>query len=479
MKYNWRQCRLFILLLFSVLFYNNLLAQKDKIFLEAEVSPEYVGGESALNKFIESNVVYPDYCYKNNIGGRAVVRFRVAGSGYVDTAYMIRSPHDLISKECIRLMKSMPRWLPGWQAGRPVAVYFTLPIVFTPGGNSEMENKYNGNKNITPRAIDIKQAADEKKRTTIKEFITQTREEFYRYEDLASTKNNLFADYNKLKILCSDSFLSTQQNYFATKKTAIDSIKNILSDSSNCINDSAINQSFNQLDLYIARELKCIDRFQQFSKLWRSNFQFHPIYNNWYMNDAYTQKYDSHYLTDTINITIFFDLPSFNFTSGKLNKVGYNHFQNLSIGIGYSYKKFTFKATAGFIQGSNPNYPIKYNDSLFKANITVAVILGVQSDYKYFNHKKWSYFINGGIGYIKLNQYAKDSEKNYSKVDAYNSIPVFKLGHSISYRLNPIFFFTFNTNISYLNHQSNAGIDLSGMLYQVGLGIGFLGNKNW
>ncbi|MFY7733673.1 MAG: hypothetical protein ACOVSR_09340 [Bacteroidia bacterium] len=59
------------------------------------------------------------------------------------------------------------------------------------------------------------------------------------------------------------------------------------------------------------------------------------------------------------------------------------------------------------------------------------------------------------------------------------SITSDKLGHTISYRLNPMLYFTFSINVSYVNHQSNIGTDLSGFLYQAGFGFGIWGNKNW
>lgn len=472
------KCLLYLLLM--VLSNNTILAQKKgEILLEAEVSPEYIGGEAAMNRFLAYNFEYPEYCNKNNIGGRAVIKFRVASSGYVDTAFILESPHPLISEEYIRVVKSMPRWIPGRQAGKPVAVYFTLPLVCTLERSLDDEPQYSLASMPKPIKIAPEISEVERKRNAIKQFVAQTNDEFYNYEIFGNTLNTMFADQDKIRTLSSDEFLSTHKIFFTNKKAQIDSIKNTLNNSNSCVNDSTINESLNKFELYIARELKCIDRFQRLGSFLRSSMQFHPTYNNWYMNDAYTQKYDSDYLNKKVNFIIFFDLPSLNFTSGNLNKVGFNHFDNLSIGLGYCYKKFTFKVYGGFVAGTNPNYQVKHNDSIVNANYSSSSIFGFETNYKYHNHKKWSYFFNGAIGSAKLNQYGIGELKKENKVLVSNTSPIFKLGHTISYRLNPMLYFTFNTNVSYVNHQSNIGTDLSGLLYQVGVGFGIWGNKNW
>ncbi|MFZ4796064.1 MAG: energy transducer TonB [Bacteroidia bacterium] len=478
MEVSRNTIKTFYLLLFSLFFYTNLIAQKAEILIEAEINPEYPGGEFAMNKYLEENLVYPVFCDKNNIGGRAVVKFRVASSGYVDTAYMIQSPHELISEECIRLMKAMPRWSPGRQAGKVVPVYFSIPFVFTPGNNSEFPNKYEEYYRLKINAIDSMILNEKQTKASVLKFILLTTEEFYHYENIALTQPSLFPNKN-LNILSNTQFLSTYKKYFTYKNIQIDSIKNILNDSNFCINDSETIQTLNKFKLFINREMKCINRLENIAPFWRSSLSFHPIYNNWYMNDSFTQKYDSYYLNKTVNFLLFIDMPSYNITSGNLKNVGYDHSINFNLGIGFCYKKLTFKLAAGVIGGNNANYHVKFKDNLVKANISSATLYSLQIDYRYFYNKKWSYFVNGAIGKTHLNQYTETLEKNVSKVEVSNEIPYFKLGHTISYRLNPIIFFTLNTNISYLNHQSNAGNDLSGMLYQIGVGVGYWGNKKW
>lgn len=326
------KCLLCLILL--VLCNNTLFAQEGEILIEAEVIPEYIGGEAAMNRFISYNFDYPEYCYKNNIGGRAVIKFRVASSGYVDSAYILESPHPLISEEYIRVVKSMPRWVPGRQAGRPVAVYFTLPMVCAPERSFDDEPKYTLSNLPKPIKIAPEISESERKMNLIKQFVSFTNYEFFHYETFGNSQYKIFANQEKIRTLSSNEFLSTHKTYFTNKKTQIDSIKNILNDSSSCLNDSAINESLNKFELFIARELKCIERFQRLGGFWRLSVQFHPIYNNWYMNDAYTQKYDSDYLNKKVNFILSFDLPSLNFTFGNLTKVGFNHFDNLSIGLG-------------------------------------------------------------------------------------------------------------------------------------------------
>ena len=41
-----------------------------------------------------------------------------------------RGISDACDKEALRVVKSMPRWIPGKQNGRAVSVYFVVPILF-------------------------------------------------------------------------------------------------------------------------------------------------------------------------------------------------------------------------------------------------------------------------------------------------------------------------------------------------------------
>lgn len=101
-----------------------------EIFISAETMPEFVGGEIELSKFLSKNIIYPKLAKENNFEGRVIVRFVVEKDGTISNTDILRKLGFGCDEEVIRLVKTMPKWVPGKQNGKPVRVYYTLPIVF-------------------------------------------------------------------------------------------------------------------------------------------------------------------------------------------------------------------------------------------------------------------------------------------------------------------------------------------------------------
>ncbi|MBJ7429239.1 MAG: energy transducer TonB, partial [Bacteroidia bacterium] len=97
---------------------------------QSEVNPEYPGGEEAMNKFISSEVKYPMMAFERNVQGRVFVRFTIDATGMVTNVHVPTPIHPLLDEEAIRVIKAMPNWKPGKQAGKPCPVIYTLPINF-------------------------------------------------------------------------------------------------------------------------------------------------------------------------------------------------------------------------------------------------------------------------------------------------------------------------------------------------------------
>lgn len=102
-----------------------------EIYDRADTSPKYPGGPVEMFKFIAKKLKYPPIAKENKLEGKVLVKF------YIDIDGTIKEPvvlKDAIgggaSAEAIRLVKSMPKWEPGTQNGKPVKVYYILPITF-------------------------------------------------------------------------------------------------------------------------------------------------------------------------------------------------------------------------------------------------------------------------------------------------------------------------------------------------------------
>lgn len=108
------------------------IISSDSIFQDTEVMPRFPEGESAMMDFIAKNLRYPiiQQCETEPVQGRVIVRFRVTKTGKIDDISILRGLEERFDKEAIRLVKSMPDWIPGKQNGENVDVYFTLAILF-------------------------------------------------------------------------------------------------------------------------------------------------------------------------------------------------------------------------------------------------------------------------------------------------------------------------------------------------------------
>lgn len=104
--------------------------EPEKPFVSVEQMPQFPGGDTELMRFISSNLKYPTIAAENGIEGRVVIRFVVSKDGDVTDAQVVRSLDPSCDKEAIRVVKSMPKWVPGKQNGRNVPVYYTLPVLF-------------------------------------------------------------------------------------------------------------------------------------------------------------------------------------------------------------------------------------------------------------------------------------------------------------------------------------------------------------
>ncbi|NNC70958.1 MAG: energy transducer TonB, partial [Flavobacteriaceae bacterium] len=58
---------------------------------------------------------------------KVYVQFRIDHTGTI-TDIRARGPHVRLEKEAIRVVRSLPKMIPGRQRGRPVSVKYTLPI---------------------------------------------------------------------------------------------------------------------------------------------------------------------------------------------------------------------------------------------------------------------------------------------------------------------------------------------------------------
>jgi protein TonB len=101
-----------------------------EIFFSAEVNPSFPGGMAALYKLIGERLNYPEAARSNGITGKVHLKFVINKKGEVENVQITRGVDPLLDREAIRVIEGLPRWNPGTQRGKPVNVWFSMPINF-------------------------------------------------------------------------------------------------------------------------------------------------------------------------------------------------------------------------------------------------------------------------------------------------------------------------------------------------------------
>lgn len=110
------------------------IVEEDKngelIYDVIEEAASFHGGDVELMRWLSRNIQYPSSCLQERIQGRVIVSFIIKPNGSVGKVKVLRSPDENLSKEAVRLVKSMPKWKPARLGKKAVSSRFTLPIMF-------------------------------------------------------------------------------------------------------------------------------------------------------------------------------------------------------------------------------------------------------------------------------------------------------------------------------------------------------------
>ena len=104
--------------------------QEEVVFQVVEEMPQFPGGLSEAMKFLAKNIKYPVAAQQAKIEGRVIVRFVVGRDGSVSNVEVVRGVSPELDAEAVRVVSLMPKWIPGKQRGKAVAVKYTMPIMF-------------------------------------------------------------------------------------------------------------------------------------------------------------------------------------------------------------------------------------------------------------------------------------------------------------------------------------------------------------
>ena len=100
-------------------------------FVTVEQKPKFNGGDAnEFSKWVNSRLVYPEIAKENGLSGRVTLSFTIKADGTLSDVKVLRGVDPSLDQEAVRVVKSSPKWTPGKQRDRTVAVSFTFPVIF-------------------------------------------------------------------------------------------------------------------------------------------------------------------------------------------------------------------------------------------------------------------------------------------------------------------------------------------------------------
>ena len=105
-------------------------AEPEKVFDMVEQMPTFPGGQQELMAYLGKNIKYPTIAQENGTQGRVIIQFVVERDGTISDVHVARGVDPYLDKEAVRVVQSMPKWIPGKQNGKAVRVKFTVPVMF-------------------------------------------------------------------------------------------------------------------------------------------------------------------------------------------------------------------------------------------------------------------------------------------------------------------------------------------------------------
>lgn len=97
----------------------------------ASKMPSFPGGSAAMISFLNERLTYPQAAKDFNVEGDVFVQFVVDEEGAIRNTQVVRGLGYGCDKEALRIVKEMPRWIPGRNKGEIVPVICTIQINFS------------------------------------------------------------------------------------------------------------------------------------------------------------------------------------------------------------------------------------------------------------------------------------------------------------------------------------------------------------
>lgn len=100
-------------------------------FILVEEKPKFNGKDAnEFSRWVNQRLDYPQVCIENGVQGRVTLEFTIKADGSLTDIKVLRGVDPALDSEAVRVVQSSPKWTPGRQRDRAVAVTYTFPVIF-------------------------------------------------------------------------------------------------------------------------------------------------------------------------------------------------------------------------------------------------------------------------------------------------------------------------------------------------------------
>jgi len=104
--------------------------EPEPFLMASEIEPMFPGGDEAFKEYLENNIEYPKAAKEIDLNGKVYLSFIVTKTGSIKDIEILKDIGGGCGKEAVRVVREMPKWIPGRQGGENVNVQMKMCLNF-------------------------------------------------------------------------------------------------------------------------------------------------------------------------------------------------------------------------------------------------------------------------------------------------------------------------------------------------------------
>ncbi len=99
-----------------------------------QTKPLFKGKDAeTFSHWVTDRLCYPASAHAKGLDGKVILSFKICEDGRLSDIRILQGADKALNAEALRVVKKSPKWTPGTIDGKPVAVTYTFPVIFSTG----------------------------------------------------------------------------------------------------------------------------------------------------------------------------------------------------------------------------------------------------------------------------------------------------------------------------------------------------------